>query len=71
MTTRGAILQFEVDVARVKDFDSAIGLERPFHRIYNIAQGAAWDTIKNGGTFVLVVTTKKITMVQRPDAEEI
>lgn len=74
-TDRGAVLQFEIDRKRFanKDTfcsDSSIG-ESPSGRIYAMAKTAACDTIFRGGTFVLVVTPDKITMVQRPDAEEI
>lgn len=66
----GAVLQFEFDRKRIGGYSTAPGIEKPNDRIYHIAHCAAWDTIANGGTFVLVVTADKITMVQRPDAEE-
>ena len=75
-TGRGAVLQMEIDVARWTDtkgvsFHGGLN-DTPWERIYNIAKTAACDTIKNGGTFVLVVEVgKKITMVQRPDAEDL
>lgn len=68
---RGAVLQFEVDRKRMAGYSTEPGVEKPWHRIFNLAQCAAWDTISNGGTFVLVVTPDKITMVQRPTAEEL
>lgn len=45
--------------------------ENALGRLYTIASSAACDVIKNGGTFVLVAGKDKITMVQRPDADEI
>lgn len=68
---RGAVLQFEIDRERCNGYSTQPGAERPMHRIFNLAHCAAWDTISNGGTFVLVVTPDKITMVQRPTAEEL
>ena len=68
-TPRGAVLQFEIDRKRWsgKPFpgDTTNGvLER-------LVAGTAMDTLRKGGTFVLVVTDDKLTMVQRPDAEEL
>lgn len=80
MTTavRGAVLQFEIDRIRwngVADNDFAKHVsysdEGPVARLKYIARTAINDTIRNGGTFVLVASKDKITMVQRPDAEEI
>lgn len=68
---RGALLQFECDRTRVSKYSSKPGLESPNDRIYHLAHCAAWDTIQNGGTFVLVVTPEKITMVQRPEADDL
>jgi hypothetical protein len=72
---RGAVMQFEVDRERlalsVESFHKSGFDEKPIDRIYNIAKTAACDTIFRGGTFVLVVTPDKITMIQRPDAEDI
>lgn len=71
---RGAVLQFEADKKRLSasgdTFHGAYN-EKPWDRIYNMAKTAACDTVRNGGTFVLVVSADKITMVQRPDAEEL
>lgn len=66
---RGAVLQFECTRERLRGYSADPGLEKPTDRIYHMAHAAAWDTIKNGGTFVLVVSADKITMIQRPDAE--
>jgi len=68
---RGAVLQFEADWQRVKDYSTQPGLEKPKDRIYHLAHCAAWDTLQHGGTFVLVVGNGKVTMIQRPDAENI
>ncbi len=75
---RGAVLQFEIDRKRWKDTsemfhrDPAYGnKETPMDRFYYMAKTAVCDTIYNGGTFVLVATDDKITMVQRPDAEAV
>lgn len=67
---RGAILQFECEWQRVRDYSATPGLEKPKDRIYHLAHCAAWDTLQNGGTFVLVVGNGKITMIQRPDADD-
>lgn len=74
---RGAVLQFEIDRERCvatkgTTFQLSNGFqEGPMDRVYAIAKTACCDTIFRGGTFVLVVTPDKITMIQRPDAEEI
>lgn len=71
-----AILQFEIDVKRgVRDIgrnfsDQFVG-STPWGRVKGIANTAVADTLSNGGTFVLVVTDTKITMVQRAIAEDI
>lgn len=71
----GAVLQFEIDRKRwaaTKDvsFNGKFD-EKPYDRLYNMAKTAVCDTIYNGGTFVMVVTADKITMVQRIEAEDI
>mgnify|MGYP003440689703 CR=1 FL=1 len=71
-----ALLQFEIDVAKLnsgypKDealFDPHKGMRA---RISSIARSALVDTLQNGGTFVVVVSATKITMVQRVEADEI
>jgi len=74
---RGSVLQFEVDRKRwtevnENDISRTPGtMETQTLRLRFIARTAVNDVIRNGGTFVLVVTEDKITMVQRPDAEEI
>lgn len=76
MSDRGAVLQIEIDRNRWdsiagRDYSANTCGEQPHERIYHLAKTAAADTIRNGGTFVLVVTAEKITMVQRPDAEDL
>lgn len=68
-TDRGAVLQFEIDRKRMSNYSHDPGLEVPHKRLAHLAHTAMLDTINNGGTFVLVVTEAKITMVQRPDAD--
>jgi hypothetical protein len=70
---RGAVLQFEIDRKRWIDTESFHGgyKETAAERLYAMAKTAVCDTIHLGGTFVLVATPNKITMVQRPDAEEL
>ena len=69
-----AVLQFEIDTKRfteTKTFNATNFGETPWQRLYAIAKTAACDTLENGGTFVLVVTAEKITMVQRSEAEQL
>lgn len=70
-----AILQFEIDRKRVGSYpddpNSMSTYKGIDYRVWSIIQSAASDTYQNGGTFVLVATADKITVVQRPDAEEI
>lgn len=68
---RGAVLQFEIDRQRMRQYSGDPGLEGPVRRVRSLAETAVIDTLVNGGTFVLVVSETKITMVQRPDAEEL
>lgn len=73
---RGAVLQFEIDRRRWlntsgHDFSANSVGEKPGERLRHMVRTAAADTLANGGTFVLVVTPDKVTMIQRPDAEEI
>jgi hypothetical protein len=67
---RGAVLQMEIDVDRFvnvakPDFSGEYN-ESAWGRIYHIIKTAAADTIRNGGTLVLVREGKTITLVQRP-----
>lgn len=63
----GAVLQFEIDRRRWNRL--SIPGETSEGALSRLASGAAIDTIKHGGTFVLVATPDKITMVQRPEAD--
>lgn len=74
--TRGAVLQFEIDRKRwygtsTSDVSRELSGESQEGRLKCLARTALNDTIRNGGTFVMVVTPDKITVVQRPDAEEL
>jgi hypothetical protein len=78
MSKPAAILQFEIDRKRwngvaENDFSKHANYtdEGPAARLKYIARTAINDTIRNGGTFVLVASADKITMIQRPDAEEL
>ena len=69
-----AVLQFEIDRKRwlnvkKEDFHAWSSSEGASDRLHYIARTAVSDTIRNGGTFVLVAGPDKITMVQRTDAE--
>lgn len=73
---RGAVLQIEIDRKRwssiaSRDYSANTCGEQPHERVFHLAKTAAADTIRNGGTFVLVVSADKITMVQRPDSDEL
>ena len=70
-----AVFQFEIDRVRwlgtaKGDISSEITFETMNDRLHHIARTAIADTITNGGTFVFVVSPKKITMVQRTDADD-
>lgn len=71
---RGAVLQFEISrewwnaLHHIQLLGSNDGAR---HRLFALASTACSDVLRNGGTFVLVVGKEKITMVQRPDAEDV
>lgn len=69
---RGAVLQFEIDRKRWQNA-SMIGVsdETPDRRLRHILLTAMMDTIKNGGTFVVVASPDAVTVVQRPDAADL
>lgn len=73
--THGAVFQFEINRKRwlsVHDRDLSQELnESQMQKLHHIARTAISDTIRNGGTFVMVVSAETITMVQRPDAEDL
>jgi hypothetical protein len=72
---RGAVMQFEFDRERI------LAMKRKAARgtaeitvnvsAHDVIRGALQDVFDNGGTLVVVVNTNKITVVQRPDAEEL
>lgn len=70
-----ALLQFEIDRKRWKgtaeSFSGMNSSDGPMQRLYHMAKTAACDTLYRGGTFVLVVTDDKVTMVQRDDTEDL
>jgi hypothetical protein len=73
---RGALLQFEFDRARVKAMtrETQHGInttKRPFFLALEIVRGALQDVIENGGTLVVVASEETITVVQRPEAEDL
>jgi len=65
---RGAVVQFEIDRKRWALF--SVPGETRDGALRRLAEASLNDTISNGGTFVLVATPTKLTLVQRPDAEE-
>lgn len=72
-SVRGAVLQFEFDRNRVGNMSLTTGYDKVTvnSHAHDVIRGALHDTIHHGGTFVCVVAPDKITVVQRPDAEEI
>lgn len=70
----GTVLQFEISRIwweKLHVVTAGYSSENALNRLYTIAMSAACDVILNGGTFVLVASKDKITMVQRPDAEKL
>lgn len=68
-----AVLQFEIDRERVAAYprDSSATEGSPEWKYRRLLEAAMYDTLRNGGTFVLVVGPKKITAIQRTVAEDI
>jgi hypothetical protein len=68
-------LQFEIDRQRVGGYPKGDGLtadeQRAAWKWKALAHQALADTFDNGGTFVVVASKEKVTIVQRPDAEEL
>lgn len=69
----GAVLQFEFDRSRV------MAMTRVTERYsktpanvtaHDVIRAALQDVFDNGGTLVVVVGDEKITVIQRPDAED-
>ena len=70
-----ALLQFEIDKSRMITYaripDSQYdGHRTPAQYVFKLATTALLDTFDNGGTFVMVVSKEKITIVQRSDAAD-
>lgn len=69
-----AILQFEINKKRMRQFmdieGGSYGTHTPAQHIFRLARTALLDTFDNGGTFVMVVSNEKITIVQRADATD-
>lgn len=75
-TPRGAVMQFEIDRKRVAKFpedeEAIIGkYGKAGWRWRGLLHQAVNDVLANGGTLVIVATPDKVTVVQRPDAEEL
>ena len=71
---RGAVLQFEFDRRRIVAMSSKTTRykeETVNIHAHDVIRGALQDVFDNGGTLVVVVSDKKITVVQRPDAADI
>jgi len=68
-----AVLQFEINRKRVKDYprDDSLTTGSAKWKYEMLLKLALFDTLANGGTFVVVVSDDKITAVQRSDAEEL
>lgn len=73
-TPRGAVLQLELDRKRLGKYPDS-----PHYGEHNkgpwkwrgLLHQAVDDVLANGGTLVLVATPDKVTVVQRPDAEDL
>ena len=65
-----ALLQFEVDKSRMIKYANIDGHRTPAQYVFKLATTALLDTFDNGGTFVMVVSKEKITIVQRSDAAD-
>lgn len=71
---RGAVMQFEFDRARIRAMKretSRVTNETVNIHVHDVIRGALQDVLDNGGTLVLVATENKVTIVQRPDAEDL
>lgn len=64
-----AILQFEIERGRVKEYVPGLGGTGPALLIPDLLTMALQDTIRNGGTFVVVVSETTITAIQHEDAK--
>ena len=70
---RGAVMQIEFDRQRVGRMSHKFEYNRYTvpDALWHVALGCVEDVMQNGGTFVLVASNEKFTLVQRPDAEDI
>jgi len=70
---RHAIMQFEIDRRRGANYprSSSDASGSPEWKWKMLAQAALSDTLRNGGTFVVVATDAKVTIIQRDTAEEL
>lgn len=71
---RGAVLQFEFDRKRVVAMSKTAWHHEHVtanQTAHDVIRAALQDVFDNGGTLVCVVGPKKITVVQRPDAEDL
>lgn len=66
-----AVLQFEIDRKRVRGYprDGSDAAGSAVWKYQRLLQAALYDTLENGGTFVVVVSEDRITAVQRTDVE--
>lgn len=71
---RGAVMQFEFDrsrIATMRRITCRYEKENVNVHAHDVIRGALEDVFDNGGTLVVVVGPEKITVVQRPDAEDL
>lgn len=71
---RGAVMQFEFDKRRLRAMTRETRryeTENVNTHAHDVIRGCLQDVFENGGTLVVVVSDDKMTVVQRPDAEEL
>ena len=72
---RGTVMQFEFDRDRVREMKRTVsfgtGTVSVNEGVHLVIRGALQDVLDHGGTLVVVADTKKVTVVQRPEAEEL
>jgi hypothetical protein len=69
-----SVLQIELDRQRVEAYPDVGGYgpeSKANWKAHKLLSQALWDTIHNGGTFVVHVTDTTITAVQRDDTPDI
>lgn len=69
MSNSTAVMQFEIDRERLSRYGDPVTAYSARQVLHRLIRAAMVDTYDNGGTFVLVVTADKITVVQRADGE--